>query len=79
MSFPSSDAQKTQADLIDSVDVLVEYVESLGTQFSCFDSCLQGMLSSCEYCRMVLTLLANFKEAGEAKENYDIRKIFDNT
>jgi hypothetical protein len=23
--------------------------------------------------------LANFKEAGEAKENYDLRKIFDNT
>ena len=47
----------------DSVDTLVAYVEGLGTQFSCFDSCLQ----------------ANFKEAGEAKENYDLRKIFDNT
>ncbi|EIW72207.1 alpha-amylase [Tremella mesenterica] len=47
----------------DSVDTLVAYVEGLGTQFSCFDSCLQ----------------ANFKEAGEARENYDIRKIFDNT
>lgn len=47
----------------DSVDSLVAYVEGLGTQFSCFDSCLQ----------------ANFKEAGEAKENYDLRKIFDNT
>ncbi|KAK1922270.1 putative alpha-amylase [Papiliotrema laurentii] len=47
----------------DSVDSLVAYLEGLGTQFSCFDSCLQ----------------ANFKEAGEAKENYDLRKIFDNT
>lgn len=24
-------------------------------------------------------MTANFKEAGEAKENYDLRKIFDNT
>jgi len=23
--------------------------------------------------------VANFKEAGEAKENYDLRTIFDNT
>jgi hypothetical protein len=27
----------------------------------------------------VLMGIANFKEAGEAKENYDIRRIFDNT
>lgn len=27
---------------LDSVDTLVSYIESLGTQFSCFDSCLQG-------------------------------------
>jgi alpha-amylase len=47
----------------DSVDTLVAYVEGLDTQFSCFDSCLQ----------------ANFYEAGEAKENYDLRQIFDNT
>jgi hypothetical protein len=26
----------------DSVDALVAYLEGLGTQFSCFDSCLQG-------------------------------------
>jgi alpha-amylase len=28
--------------MLDSVDTLVEYIEGLGTQFSCFDSCLQG-------------------------------------
>lgn len=47
----------------DSVDSLVKYIEGLGTQFSCFDSCLQN----------------NFFEAGESKENYDLRQIFDNT
>ncbi|WVF67353.1 hypothetical protein IAT40_002108 [Kwoniella sp. CBS 6097] len=47
----------------DSVDALVEYIEGLGTQFSCFDSCLQD----------------NFHSAGEARENYDLRQIFDNT
>ncbi|OCF61510.1 alpha-amylase [Kwoniella mangroviensis CBS 10435] len=47
----------------DSVDALVEYVEGLGTQFSCFDSCLQD----------------NFHTAGEERENYDLRQIFDNT
>ncbi|KAK4687650.1 alpha-amylase, partial [Tremellales sp. Uapishka_1] len=47
----------------DSVDALVAYIEGLGTQFSCFDSCLQ----------------ANFKEAGEAREGFDLRTIFDNT
>lgn len=31
-----------QADRADSVDTLVAYIEGLGTQFSCFDSCLQG-------------------------------------
>lgn len=49
--------------MTDSVDTLVSYIESLDTQFSCFDSCLQ----------------AKFKEAGEAKENFDLRTIFDNT
>ena len=47
----------------DSVDSLVAYLEALGTQFSCFDSPLQ----------------AKFKEAGEAKGNFDLRTIFDNT
>ncbi|KAL7420645.1 hypothetical protein Q5752_004596 [Cryptotrichosporon argae] len=47
----------------DSVDSLVAYIDGLGTQFSCFDSCLQ----------------AKFKEAGEARENFDLRTIFDNT
>jgi len=47
----------------DSVETLVAYLEGLDTQFSCFDSCLQS----------------NFYEAGEQKENYDLRQIFDNT
>lgn len=35
---------------IDSVDTLVEYIEGLGTQFSCFDSCLQGGLAAVALC-----------------------------
>ncbi|ODN77445.1 hypothetical protein L202_04623 [Cryptococcus amylolentus CBS 6039] len=45
----------------DDVDALESYLEGLGTQFSCFDSCLQD----------------NFYQAGEAGEGYDLRKIFD--
>ncbi|WVQ75657.1 hypothetical protein IAR50_005286 [Cryptococcus sp. DSM 104548] len=45
----------------DDVDALEAYLEGLGTQFSCFDSCLQD----------------NFHQAGEAGEGYDLRKIFD--
>lgn len=36
-------------DEIDSVDTLVEYIEGLGTQFSCFDSCLQGETVRLDY------------------------------
>lgn len=39
------------------------YLDGLGTQFSVFDTPLQG----------------NFKEASEARESYDLRKIFDDT
>lgn len=27
----------------DSIDALEAYLDGLGTQFSCFDSCLQGL------------------------------------
>ncbi|ORX40476.1 putative alpha-amylase [Kockovaella imperatae] len=47
----------------DSTDTLIAYLDGLGTQFSCFDCVLQ----------------ANFKEAGEARASYDLRKIFDDT
>ncbi|KAL1405244.1 hypothetical protein Q8F55_008870 [Vanrija albida] len=47
----------------DSVPALDKYLNGLGTQFSVFDTPLQG----------------NFKEAGDAKAGYDLRKIFDNT
>lgn len=47
----------------DSVEALSSYLDGLGTQFSCFDTPLQG----------------NFKEAGDAGENYDLRKVFDGT
>ncbi|BEI84455.1 hypothetical protein CcaverHIS002_0410590 [Cutaneotrichosporon cavernicola] len=45
----------------DSAEALGEYLDGLGTQFSVFDTPLQG----------------NFKEAGDGKEHYDLRKIFD--
>jgi hypothetical protein len=47
----------------DSLDSLNSYTDSLGTQFSVFDTPLHY----------------NFKEAGEAGNSYDMRKIFDGT
>jgi len=47
----------------DSVDSLEGYLGSLETQFSVFDAPLHY----------------NFKEAGDQAENYDIRKIWDDT
>jgi len=47
----------------DSVDDLDSYLSQFGTQFSVFDTPLHY----------------NFKQAGEAGDSYDLRKIFDNT
>jgi alpha-amylase len=47
----------------DSLDSLSGYVDALDTQFSVFDTPLHY----------------NFKEAGEAGENFDMRKIWDGT
>lgn len=57
----------------DSVDALGQYLDGLGTQFSVFDTPLQGELN----CSLPQLTSGNFKEAGDAKENYDLRKIFD--
>lgn len=47
----------------DSLDDINAYLNKLGTQFSVFDAPLHY----------------NFKEAGEAGNNFDLRKIFDGT
>lgn len=47
----------------DSLGDINNYLDSLGTQFSVFDAPLHY----------------NFKEAGEAGNNYDLRQIFDDT
>ena len=43
----------SKADAVDSVDTLVAYIEGLGTQFSCFDSCLQGEPNDVACCRSI--------------------------
>ncbi|KAG7439172.1 putative alpha-amylase [Guyanagaster necrorhizus] len=50
-------------DLSDSEEDLEEYLDSLGTQFSIFDTLLHY----------------NFKEAGDRAEEYDMRAIWDST
>ena len=47
----------------DSLGDIHNYLDNLGTQFSVFDAPLHY----------------NFKEAGEAGNNYDLRQIFDDT
>jgi alpha-amylase len=47
----------------DSLESLDSYLSDLGTQFSVFDAPLHY----------------NFKEAGEAGSDFDLRKIFDGT
>lgn len=47
----------------DSLGDIEAYLNNMGTQFSVFDAPLHY----------------NFKEAGEAGNNYDLRQIFDNT
>lgn len=47
----------------DDIDTINKYLDRMGTQFSVFDAPLHY----------------NFKEAGEAGVNYDLRKIFDGT
>lgn len=49
--------------LKDNYGVLEEYLEKFQAQFSLFDAPLHY----------------NFKEAGEARANFDIRQLFDGT
>lgn len=43
--LPRIGLRKILINLADSVEALEAYLDGLGTQFSCFDSCLQGVFS----------------------------------